>query len=106
MSDRGIKKFNAFKSIRDQDRKLQDMKQSKERREFPELTEDQVEKVDNALMSLEGGEKIKLTVFSPYEDIVYKNVEFVSLNSTAITIKEKGETKRIALDIILNLEVY
>lgn len=106
MSDRGIKKFNAFKSLRGQEEQLNELKKSKSKREPPELTEDQIEKVDHILMSLKEGERIKVTVFTPYEDLVYKNTEFVSLSSTTLIIKDREQTLRIKLSSILDLDIY
>ena len=64
MSDRGMKKWAPFSSLIEQATCLEQMKYERNKIEKPELTQDQIEKIDHALQTYQKGQVVKIKFYS------------------------------------------
>ncbi|MEG0978133.1 MAG: YolD-like family protein [Bacilli bacterium] len=99
MSDRGMKKWVAYKSLVEQDQFLQAHKYNKERIEHPVLLDDQIEKI-NRILTDNIENLLNITYFK--NGYLYKEegkIKKIDMNSHVIYINENAINLKDLIDI-------
>lgn len=86
---RGMKKWLPFKSLSGQYEVLDQMRAERNKKEKPELSIDEIDDLNRALVSLQKGDVTKVTYFHEGE-ILNKTVVFVKCDGYAKTVFFKG----------------
>lgn len=98
---RGMMKWQPFKSLSGQYKVLEEHKREREKVCKPELSEDEIEDINNLLVSLSKGDSVDVTYFDDGSIL-----HFVDLFVRCDTIERKVmlQKKSIGFDSLLNLK--
>ena len=86
---RGMKKWLPFKSLKDQYRVLNGVVNERNKQEKPELSSDQIEELNRALVTLQKGEATKVTYFED-GSIISREARFLKSDGYLQTVFFKG----------------
>ena len=101
MSDRGMKKWNAYKSLVEQQSAMHEMSEKRNRVEKPVLTDDQMEAINNVLSSY-NGEMLKVSYFENNNvKEIEEKIKKIDVQNRKIILENR---KSITFDNIINLE--
>ena len=93
MSDRGMKKWAPFSSLIEQATCLEQMKYERNKIEKPELTQDQIEKIDYALQTYQKGQIVKIKFYSDgYLYEINSSIKKIDLENRCLVL-EQGKLK-------------
>ncbi len=98
---RGMMKWQPFKSLSGQYRILEEHRNAKEKIEKPELSEDEIEDINNLLMSLSRGDFVNVTYFDN-GNIQHSIDSFIRCDTIERMIQLKS--RRIQFDMLLGLK--
>ncbi len=88
---RGMKKWLPFKSLNGQYEYIEAMKKEKKKVEKPELSLDQIDELNHALITFRKGDIAKVKYFQDGE-IIQKEAVFLRCNGVSKTVDFKGFT--------------
>ncbi len=97
---RGMMKWQPFKSLSGQYKVLDEHRKEKEKVEKPELSEDEIEDINNLLVSLSKGDCVNVTYFDN-GSILHSKDNFIRCDTIERMIQLK--TTRIRFDMLLGL---
>ncbi len=97
---RGMMKWQPFKSLSGQYRILEEHRKEKEKVTKPELSDDEIEDINNLLVSLSKGDAVNVTYFDD-GNIQHSIDNFIRCDTIERIIQLK--TRRIQFDMLLSL---
>lgn len=97
---RGMMKWQPFKSLSGQYRVLEEHRKEKEKVTKPELSDDEIEDINNLLVSLSKGDSVNVTYFDD-GNIQHSIDKFIRCDTIERIIQLK--TRRIQFDMLLGL---
>lgn len=97
---RGMMKWQPFKSLSGQYKVLEEHRKQKERKEKPELSDDEIEDINNLLVSLSRGDSIDVTYFDEGQ-ILHVTDSFVTCDSVERRLILRG--KKVSFDSLLSV---
>ncbi len=97
---RGMMKWQPFKSLSGQYQVLEEHRKEKEKIAMPELSEDEIEDINNLLVSLSKGDFVNVTYFDD-GSILHSLDSFIRCDTIERTIQLKS--RRIRFDMLLGL---
>lgn len=98
---RGMMKWQPFKSLTGQYKVLEEHKREREKVQKPELSDDEIEDINNLLASLSKGDSVDVTYFDD-GSILHFIGSFVRCDT--IERKVMLQRKNIGFDVLLNLK--
>ena len=98
---RGMMKWQPFKSLTGQYKVLEEHKREREKVQKPELSDDEIEDINNLLVSLSKGDSVDVTYFDD-GSILHFIDSFVRCDT--IERKVMLRRKNIGFDVLLNLK--
>lgn len=97
---RGMMKWQPFKSLSGQYKVLEEHRRQKEREEKPELSEDEIEDINNLLVSLSRGDSIAVTYFDDGK-ILHLTDSFVACDQIERRLVLHG--KKLSFDSLIGI---
>ena len=101
MSDRGMKKWAPYSSLIEQATCLEEMKYQRNKIEKPTLTDDQIEKINNVLISYKKGQEIKIKFF--HDGYLYEiktSIKRIDLDNKCLVLT----SGKLNFDSIIDIE--
>lgn len=104
MSDRGMKKYAPFKSLKGQDQAVEEIVKRKQKLSKPELAEDRQEEIYLTLSLLRKGDRVKVAYFNA-GSIEETDGEILRLEPNTIKLSQDLQQLCIAVADILNIKI-